>query len=213
MSFRQSLHSLGWKLRKLAPDSLRRTKRLARVAFAPIAPSPALAEALFANCRVCASRQILVSQLPKQGRIAEIGVARGRFSQHILSVCEPRELHLVDLDFAQTDPGVMSDPRVTLHRDFSHVALAAFADESFDWIYIDADHSYEGCARDAAAAASKVTPGGHLVFNDFAHVDTKLGVYGVHRAVTEFARDQGWPFTHWAYHPHGLYDVALQKPA
>ncbi len=62
--------------------------------------------------------------------------------------------------------------------------LAQFPDEHFDWIYIDGDHSYEGASRDARVAATKVKPGGHLVFNDFAHADPYLGAYGVHRALS-----------------------------
>ena len=62
-------------------------------------------------------------------------------------------------------------------------------------------------------AASKVKPGGYLVFNDFTHMDPFLGAYGVHRAVVDFALRHGWPFVRWAYHPQGLYDVALQRPA
>ena len=52
-----------------------------------------------------------------------------------------------------------------------------------------------------------------LVFNDFAHMDPFLGAYGVHRAVVDFALRHSWPLVGWAYHPEGLYDIALQCPA
>lgn len=212
VSIFQRLQTLGIQLRKRAPQSLRRAKRLARLALASVEPSEPLPPDLLSACKMCASREDLVCLLPRGARVAEIGVDTGGFSQHILSASEPAELHLVDIDFTNIDPAVLDDPRVTAHRDYSHEALARFADASFDWIYIDADHSYEGCARDAVAAAPKVKPGGFLVFNDFAHLDTKLGVYGVHRAVTKFARDYRWPFAFWAYQVDGLYDVALKKP-
>ena len=66
--------------------------------------------------------------------------------------------------------------------------LSGFPDAHFDWIYVDADHSYEGLLRDANAAATKVKPGGFLVFNDFAHADPFLGAYGVQRAVADFVQ-------------------------
>lgn len=66
---------------------------------------------------------------------------------------------------------------------------------------------------DADAAASKVKPGGFLVFNDFANIDPFLGVYGVHRAVVQFAVTRAWNFTWFAYEPSALYDVALRRPA
>ncbi len=130
----------------------------------------------------------------------------------MLSACDPAELHLIDLDFSLLDPTVAADPRVVMHRGLSHEMLGSFADDYFDWIYIDGDHSYAGASRDAAVASTKVRRGGYLVFNDFAHADPYLGAYGVHRAVTDFAASRRWKFAWWAYEPHGLYDVALQRP-
>jgi hypothetical protein len=90
------------------------------------------------------------------------------------------------------EPLVEQDARVQLHQGLSHEVLAIFPDAYFDWVYIDADHSYAGVTRDANAAASKVKPGGFLVFNDFAHMDPFLGAYGVHRAVVDFAVARSW---------------------
>jgi len=72
--------------------------------------------------------------------------------------------------------------------------------------------TYCGVSRDANAAATKVKPGGFLVFNDFAHIDPFLGAYGVHRAVVEFAIARRWRFARFAYEIRGLYDVALRRP-
>lgn len=66
--------------------------------------------------------------------------------------------------------------------------------------------------RDAEAAAPKLRPGGFLVFNDFAHIDPDLGVYGVHTAVMEFVASRRWPVAWLAYGANGLYDIALQRP-
>jgi hypothetical protein len=161
---------------------------------------------------MCASRSDLVALLPHCGLIAEVGTDRGHFARHILTVCDPIRLHLIDLDFSLLLPTVAQDARVVMHIGNSHELLASFPDASFDWIYIDADHSYAGVSRDAAAAASKVKPGGYLVFNDFAHMDPSLGSYGVHRVVVDFAVTRGWKFAWFAYEPSALYDVALQRP-
>ena len=67
--------------------------------------------------------------------------------------------------------------------------LGDFPDGTFRLDLYDGDHSYEGASRDAAAASSKVKPGGYLVFNDFAHADPYLGAYGVHRAGDGIRRD------------------------
>jgi len=91
--------------------------------------------------------------------------------------------------------------------------IKSFPDAYFDWIYIDADHSYKGTIADARASAPKVKPLGYLVFNDFAHIDPEAGRYGVHRAVVDFAIEGNWPMAFFAYNNIALYDVALQKPA
>jgi hypothetical protein len=207
------IQRLSLSIRNRLPERLRHALRLGRHLVPKGQPSMAIPAELLADCRVCASRNELVKNLPRGGRVAEVGTYRGAFARHILSSCEPAELNLIDLDFSLLDPAVANEPRVTTHHGASHDMLARFPDDHFDWIYIDGDHSYEGASRDARVASSKVKPGGHLVFNDFAHADPYLGAYGVHRAVVEFAVTRGWKVTWWAYEPNGLYDVALQRPS
>jgi len=206
------LSRLPLSLRSRVPDSLRHLARLGRHVVPKGQPSPGIPAELLADCRVCASRNELVKSLPRQARAAEVGTYRGEFARHILAACDPAELHLIDIDVSLLDPAVANDRRISIHRGRSHDMLAKFPDEHFDWIYIDGDHSYEAASGDARIAASKVKPGGYLVFNDFAHADPYLGAYGVHRAVVEFAVTRRWKFAWWAYEPNGLYDVALQRP-
>ncbi len=200
------------KLRKNLPGPVRRFARLSQLVVREGRGSPQLPPDLIIECRMCADRFHLIAALPRGGIVAEVGVLRGDFAQHILSCAEPAELHLIDLDLQEVRADVAGDPRVVAHRGLSHEVLARFPDESFDWIYIDADHAFESVKRDAAAAAPKVRKGGFLIFNDFAHMDPWLGSYGVHRAVVEFATEHRWPFAWWAYERMGLYDVALKRP-
>jgi SAM-dependent methyltransferase len=207
------LRRLALSFRKSLPDRARRALRIARHVLAARQPSSAnLPEALIPACRMCASRYQLIGMLPGGGHVAEIGTDRGHFAQHILARSNPSRLHLIDLDFSLLEPAVAKDARVKLHRGDSREIVASFQDAYFDWVYIDADHSYEGVMRDASSAASKVKLGGFLVFNDFAHVDPLLGSYGVHRAVVDFAIERKWTFAFFAYDPQALYDVALQRP-
>jgi hypothetical protein len=206
------LPRLALSIRGRLPERLRHALRLTRHLVAKGQPSMAIPPELLAGCRMCASRNELVKNLPRGGRVAEVGTYRGEFARHILSTCEPAELHLIDLDLSLLDPAVAANACVRTHQGLSQERLAQFSDGHFDWIYIDGDHSYDGASRDARVAATKLKPGGYLVFNDFAHADPYLGAYGVHRAVVEFAVTSGWKFVWWAYEPNGLYDVALQRP-
>ncbi len=207
-----TLQTASLWLRKRLPQPVRGVLRLLRYLTSKPSFSPGLPADAFTDCRVAPSRYEMVTHFPPNAEIAEVGVHRGDFARHILKACDPKRLLLIDLDLSLVDPTVRADPRVEARRGLSHEILASLPDESFDWIYIDADHSYAGCKRDAVAAAAKVRRGGYLVFNDFAHLDTGLGLYGVHRAVVEFALEQGWRFAWFAYEPAALYDVALRRP-
>jgi hypothetical protein len=61
--------------------------------------------------------------------------------------------------------------------------------KAFDFVFIDADHSYEGCAADIAAWAPKVKPGGYICGHDYENVD--FPKFGVTRAVNEFVAARG----------------------
>jgi predicted O-methyltransferase YrrM len=207
---RQRLKALEMRARAMAPASLRRAYRLGKSLSAPVV-SQELPRALLADCRMCADRLDLIASLPKGGLVAELGTYKGDFARAILDIAAPRELHVIDIDYSQFSANLV-DPRLVRHVGLTHDVIAAEPDGKFDWIYIDADHSYEGALRDAKASAPKVRPGGYLVFNDFAHIDPWLGRYGVHRAAIDFALSAGWRMSHFAYHPCALYDVALQRP-
>jgi len=185
--------------------------RLGRSFQSPL-PSKTLDEAVIRDCRFCSSRVAMLDLLPRDGRVAELGTYKGDFAREILARNTPKELHLIDIDYSQFDQTVSADARVKCHHGLTATTIAEFADSYFDWIYIDAGHSYADVLADARASAPKVKPGGHLVFNDFAHIDSSLGRYGVHRAVVDFALEVRWPLRLFAFSEYALYDVALQKP-
>jgi predicted O-methyltransferase YrrM len=181
-------------------------------AFRPVPQSIEIPDSLLEGCKCVSNRVELISKLTTNGRVAELGTFKGEFAKDILLRSSPIELHLIDIDFSQLNPEIASDRRVVRHLGFTKDVLTKFDDGYFDWIYVDADHSYEGTLRDAKLGAPKIRSGGFLVFNDFAHLDAAYGRYGVHRAVSEFAVSMRWPLAFLAFAPSGLYDVALRKP-
>lgn len=198
--------------RKVAPKPLRQLYRVIRLASTSPRHSVAIPQELLDNCQMCSSRKTLVARLPRHGVVAEIGTARGRFSKYILDTNDPSELHLVDLDMSQLNPSIAADSRIRIYRGYSHAVISTFPDIYFDWIYIDADHSYKAVCRDIEAAASKIKPLGFLVFDDFAYLDLRLGSYGVQRAVIEFAVAQRWEFAWFAFERNGTYNVGIRRP-
>ena len=93
--------------------------------------------------------------------------------------------------------------RIVLHMN-SVDAAKKIEDGTMDFVFIDADHTYEGCKADIAAWRSKVKMGGILCGHDY---DNKG--YGVTQAVDEFVAenklflDCGDDHTWWTQ-PNGL---------
>lgn len=82
--------------------------------------------------------------------------------------------------------------RVTIHRADSVEAARDIEDGALDLVFIDADHSYEGCKRDIAAWLPKVRRGGWLGGHDYYnHEEKQFDFTGVDRAVDELSRNFG----------------------
>ncbi|HEX8527586.1 class I SAM-dependent methyltransferase [Allosphingosinicella sp.] len=163
-------------------------------------------------------------------RGAELGVYRGEFAETILSRW-PGRLLLVDpwrylpdyLDswnaddcaaeknLAETCTRLASfTDRIDILRRKSADAANLVADQSLDFVYIDANHSYESTSMDLKLWYPKVRAGGlvsgHDYFDALADDDLEpdlrswnkvfapdvLTSYGVKSAVDQFARDHGY---------------------
>ena len=76
-------------------------------------------------------------------------------------------------------------PNVTIHRMTSDDWFKSFG-EKLDWIYIDGDHSFEGCYRDLCNAVKVVKSGGYILGDDYKWPFQKYGKDGVTKAVDKF---------------------------
>lgn len=160
------------------------------------------------------TRTAVLNGLPRNSIGAEIGVYKGDFSDAILSVVKPNELHLIDPwkfedaeCYAQSWYGseVGKDQEnmdsiynavrkrfsseikagvVCIHRSPSGESADLFHDEYLDWVYIDGNHQYEFVKNDLKSFYKKVKVGGLIACDDYG---TK-GWWedGVLKAVHEF---------------------------
>lgn len=139
----------------------------------------------------------LARAMPKDARVAEVGSWKGRSTT---AICEGLRLRvnpiLYAVDWFVGDPQVQAQvgdfnptevrssferntsdyPFVRLMVDLSEAAAAKFDDHTLDWIFLDANHSYESVVADIFAWAPKLKPGGLMSGHDF-------GFYGVSEAV------------------------------
>lgn len=154
-------------------------------------------------------RTALLALMPKDGIVAEVGVLHGRHAYQMYKINSPRKLYLIDCWRKQygtyhKDPVNKTDfvaAYKAVARRFSKFdnveilimdsvpAAAKFADEYFDWVYIDANHTYSGISADLNDWWPKIKRGGYLAGHYYGDRDWS----DVQRAVDEFADRWGLP--------------------
>lgn len=122
----------------------------------------------------------------------ELGVAAARHSEYILLNTNVDKLwsidrweHVVGYDDDMNLPQDKHDElyeyakeklkkfneRSEILRLDTAEASSRFLDKSLDFVYVDADHSYEGCKRDLLAWIPKIKSGGYITGHD-ANIQT-----------------------------------------
>ncbi len=165
--------------------------------------------------------QEVLSRLP-EGPVtgAEIGVFQGEMSAHLL---ERDDLTLLMVDPWEGDGASYAAECGDWHANLSQDAqdthyerarfAVAFAGKrakivrarsrwvpesvnlgSLDFVFLDGDHSYLGCAADIEAWLTTLKPGGLLCGHDYDHPE--FPHFGVKQAVDEFSKLHGLPVEH-----------------
>ncbi|CAB5214502.1 Methyltransferase domain containing protein [uncultured Caudovirales phage] len=153
-----------------------------------------------------------VENYPSGSHFVEVGSWRGRSAAHMAVLiansgkqikfdCVDTWRGTLNEELHQNDPSVVND---TIYDEFlanmkpvegyytairmpSVEAAKLYADASLDFVYIDADHEYEGILADIKAWLPKVKPnGGVIAGDDYGHAQ---GSEGVQRAVREIFGD------------------------
>jgi hypothetical protein len=146
----------------------------------------------------------------KKPRVTEIGVWKGKLSKELLKNHEGLYLTMVDLwdkhdpesDYLRGDSQIAKSTkeeflearrqameavfpytsRCVVHCNNSVDVASMYPDNYFDLVFIDGDHSYEGCIEDIRAWWSKVRIEGYIGGHDYDHPDQGE----VKKAVDEF---------------------------
>lgn len=125
---------------------------------------------------------------------AEIGVYKGEFSQVIArsglklfaidpwriykDFNNPRGQTRLDEQYEGTKKLLSRYKNVEIVRKTSMEAIEDFADNSLDFVYIDANHDFRYIAEDLVEWTKKVKPGGIVSGHDYFY--TKTGTNDVH---------------------------------
>ncbi|MEM8875298.1 MAG: class I SAM-dependent methyltransferase [Planctomycetota bacterium] len=139
-------------------------------------------------------RQVLCRRLADAafaGVGIEVGVQSGRFSGQLLRSSQVKHLHLVDCwcthenpdgsgsetqadhdrhykrAMAEVQKSRSRNQEVSVHRGFTADVLPGLPFGTFDWAYIDAMHTYDGCLADLEATERLIRPGGLIAGHDY----------------------------------------------
>jgi len=161
----------------------------------------------------------ILARIRANARGVEVGVCRGRLSRQLLMHHKTLWLAMVDLwspyppDGRYAGSGDLiasmsasqwkecyhqsvwltefAEERRQIIKSSSVEAAAQFADRSLDFVFLDADHSYEGVREDINAWLPKISPRGWIGGHDFANL--QFPHWGVTKAVEEFSEQIGQP--------------------
>ena len=187
-------------------------------------PKVPLARKHMKNCELLLDRSEMLSKLKKGGKVAEIGVAQGEFSELILKITEPDLLHLVDVwnsktyhaglfkKVADKFKNLIDEGRIQILRKLSTDAAEDFDDNYFDWIYIDTNHSYATTREELVKYAPKVKHDGIIAGHDYTMgIWISLNRYGVIEAVHEFCVKYEWELVYLTVEPTENQSFAIRR--
>jgi len=166
--------------------------------------------------------------------ICEVGVFKGDMAKVVYSTLQPSSYVMIDLFEGNMGSGdqdgnnfeyvnlndcythlvdfFKSKPTVKIMKGDGIASLSSFPDETFDMIYLDADHSYEACKRDLGLAYNKVKNRGFIMGHDYEMNMNKaktVWAFGVKQAVDEFCVGRGLYIYAKGY--DGCVSYAIQK--
>lgn len=136
----------------------------------------------------------------------EIGVNKGEFSKLLLTHWNCKKLYLVDPwekyseyneifhehqnNFNETIKNLenFNEEKYEIVKDYSSNASKLFENDYFDFIYIDANHTYEAVKEDLELWYPKLKKNGIIMGDDYINLESgkNIGNFGVRKAVDEF---------------------------
>ena len=187
-------------------------------------PSAELNRINVKNCKVVATREQLLENLPKHSICAEIGVNKGSFSSKILDYCSPKKLYLIDFwgnerynkkvenHVRSIFKNEINNDLISINKGFSTEVLKSFSDNYFDWVYLDTSHTYETTIAELNILDKKIKEDGIIAGHDYVTRSRTDGMkYGVIEAVHQFCTEKNYEFLFITMEWHGHNSFAIKR--
>lgn len=170
------------------------------------------------------TREDMLGRMKKHAVVAEIGVASGDFSEKILSITTPEKLVLIDIWGSRRYHGGLFEKvstrfaaqlksgQVQIIRELSFEGIAQCKDDTFDWVYLDTDHTLDTTAKELELLRPKMKKDGIIAGHDYIMGNWDAGYrYGVIEAVRSFCVKYDWEMVYLSHELHLPPSFAIRK--
>lgn len=165
--------------------------------------------------------------VPDNARYLEVGVGDGHYSENVVSKKSLRSMHLLDFFNNDHPSGTYTSAthKEFIQNKFINNSPTLFAGNSadimpqlipgsYDYIYLDASHDYDGVLTEINAAAKLCSTTGVIGVNDYTYYSPHDGeFYGVVEAVNTFLYENPeWMVLAFQLGHLGYSDIYITRP-
>jgi predicted O-methyltransferase YrrM len=143
----------------------------------------------------------LIAIKSKAKKILEIGTSFGETAL-LFAINTDSDAEIITLDIQKNNPTIgvkfknsKYAKKITQKFDSLINVYKEFHEKSFDIIFIDGDHTYEGCLQDSIIAIKLIRPGGYICWHDYSFSCRN----GVVKAIDELFEKNSYKITKIAY--------------
>lgn len=189
--------------------------------------NPKISKTQLKNVKVYSDREEFVNTLNSQLCILEIGTLAGDYADLLLTR-NPKTLDLLDSYNSSDIHGLerfkesnhyeyvqnkyKNNVNVNIIKGLSDFTLPSLNKKYYDYIYIDADHSYESISNDLNNSIRLLKDDGIIGLNDYIIKDINNNKYDTVFAVNKFLHDNSnWEVIGIALHPFMFCDIYIKK--
>ncbi|MCR6629420.1 MAG: glycosyltransferase [Magnetospirillum sp.] len=136
-----------------------------------------------------------VARLIGAKRLFEFGTYLGRTTYHLAQTCEDAEIHTLNIPLEQAGKYAKyigklfkgSDRESQIHQIFENSMTfdPSPMKNTFDFVFIDADHGYDAVINDTRKAFELLRPGGIVMWHDYSPKSP-----GLVKAIREFTQNE-----------------------
>lgn len=189
--------------------------------------NPKISKTQLKNVKIYSDREEFVNSLNSQLCILEIGTLAGDYADLLLTR-NPKTLDLLDSYNSSDMHGLerfeesnhyeyvqnkyKNNVNVNIIKGLSDFTLPSLNKKYYDYIYIDADHSYESISNDLNNSIRLLKDDGIIGLNDYLIADINNNKYDTVFAVNKFLHDNhNWEVIGIALHPFMFCDIYIKK--